>query len=176
MLLSRNRQGHRKTHIRCPAPGKTFTLAASKPVPADKWSRVRVAVDGSTASIYIDDRQVAKNDFPFQPNTVFIGGRPEGNFIACGREKEEFYKGRIDHFRIYRMVHKEFNALGPVPSALTQMQEPPKEEKAAGSSTWDFQQKLKYRTTADWEDRTPEEVEGKAPPKMKDWLMRVRGY
>ena len=39
-----------------------------------------------------------------------------------------------------------------------------------------FQQNLVYHTTADWEDRTPEEVAGKAPPKMKEWLIRVRGY
>jgi hypothetical protein len=41
---------------------------------------------------------------------------------------------------------------------------------------WDFQQRLKYHTTADWEDRTPEEVNGEAPPKMEEWLLRVRGY
>jgi hypothetical protein len=40
----------------------------------------------------------------------------------------------------------------------------------------EFQRRLKYHTTADWEDRTPEEVAGKAPPKMKQWLRRVRGY
>ena len=40
----------------------------------------------------------------------------------------------------------------------------------------DFQQKLKHHTTADWDYRVPEEVSGKAPPKMKKWLERVRGY
>jgi len=39
----------------------------------------------------------------------------------------------------------------------------------------DFQQSLAYHTTADWEDRTPEEVAGTAPLKMKQWLLRVRG-
>jgi len=41
---------------------------------------------------------------------------------------------------------------------------------------WEFQSKLKYHTSADWEDRTKEEIEGTAPPKMKKWLERVRGY
>jgi hypothetical protein len=40
----------------------------------------------------------------------------------------------------------------------------------------DFQQRLEYHASADWEDRTPEEVAGTAPPKMKEWLLRVRGY
>jgi hypothetical protein len=39
-----------------------------------------------------------------------------------------------------------------------------------------IQQEVIYRTTADWEDRTREEVEGRAPPKMKRWLEEVRGY
>jgi len=161
--------------------GKSFSLTASQAIPADKFSRVRVEMDGAAASIYIDGKQVARRDFAFRPRTIFIGDMPEGNFIACGRNKDEFFKGSMDHFRIYRKVHDEFDALEPAPSALTQMQEPPKEDKSAngaaeGSQTWDFQQKLKYHTTADWEDRTAEEINGKAPPKMKDWLMRVRGY
>jgi len=39
-----------------------------------------------------------------------------------------------------------------------------------------IQQEVIYHTTADWEHRTPEEVEGRAPPKMKRWLEEVRGY
>jgi hypothetical protein len=39
-----------------------------------------------------------------------------------------------------------------------------------------IQQKVVYHTTADWDDRTLEEVEGAAQPKMKQWLKRVRGY
>ena len=40
----------------------------------------------------------------------------------------------------------------------------------------EFQRKMIYHSTADWDDRTREEVAGKAPPKMKEWLERVRGY
>jgi len=40
----------------------------------------------------------------------------------------------------------------------------------------DFQQSLKYHTTADWDHRTGEEVNGAVPPKMKKWLLRVRGF
>jgi predicted Zn-dependent peptidase len=40
----------------------------------------------------------------------------------------------------------------------------------------DLQHALIYHTTADWDYRTPEEVAGTAPQKMKQWLIRVRGY
>jgi hypothetical protein len=39
-----------------------------------------------------------------------------------------------------------------------------------------FQENLEYHTTADWDDRTREEVAGKVTPEMKEWLLRVRGY
>ena len=38
-----------------------------------------------------------------------------------------------------------------------------------------FQKTLGYHSTADWDHRTREEVNGAVPPKMKNWLLRVRG-
>ena len=103
--------------------GKSHSIAAPDGIPANSWARVRVEMDGSTASIHIDGKRVAKGEFEFRPRTVFIPDRPEGNFIACSRNRDEFFRGRMDHFRIYRKVHDDFDALGPVPFALTQMQE-----------------------------------------------------
>jgi hypothetical protein len=39
-----------------------------------------------------------------------------------------------------------------------------------------FQKTLEYHSTADWDHRTREEVSGAVPPKMKNWLLRVRGF
>jgi len=39
-----------------------------------------------------------------------------------------------------------------------------------------FQKRIVYHTSADWDGRTPEEISGKAPPKMIKWLKNVRGY
>jgi len=103
--------------------GKTFKVAASEGVPADKWVHLRVEMDGAKASICIDGKQVAEKRFKFSPRSVFIGDRPEGNFIACGRDKDEFFKGGMDHFRIYRKVHDAFASVGDPPSALTQKQD-----------------------------------------------------
>ena len=35
---------------------------------------------------------------------------------------------------------------------------------------------LEYRTTADWDHRTRQEIRGEVPPTMNEWLKRVRGY
>ena len=103
--------------------GKTYTLSSPVGIPADCWARVRVTLDGAKAAIHVDGKQVAQEAFAFSPRSVFSGDRTEGNFIACGRHNEDFFAGRMDHFRIYRDVHEDFDALGPVPPAITQLQE-----------------------------------------------------
>jgi len=103
--------------------GKSCRLASSTAISPNKWIRVRIEMDGSTASIYVDGKQVARSAFRFRPRSVLPGGRTEGNFIACGRNRDAFFQGKIDHFRIYRKVHDGFDALGPSPFALTQRQE-----------------------------------------------------
>jgi carbonic anhydrase/acetyltransferase-like protein (isoleucine patch superfamily) len=103
--------------------GKRHELAAAEGIPADKWVRIRVEMDGNTASVCADGKQVANGKFEFRPRDVFFGDRPEGNFIACDRERKQFFKGRIDHFRIYRAVHDDFAAVGDPPYSLTRLQE-----------------------------------------------------
>ena len=101
--------------------GKSYNLTASQGIAADKWVRVRVEIDGKTASIYIDGKKVAGKAFAFAPRAVFIGDRPEGNFIARGRKKVDFFKGKMDYFRIYRQVRDDFDAIDFLPPALTQV-------------------------------------------------------
>jgi hypothetical protein len=38
-----------------------------------------------------------------------------------------------------------------------------------------FQKTFGYHSTADWDHRTRDEVSGAVHPKMKNWLLRVRG-
>jgi len=95
--------------------GKTHRLSASAAVPANRWVVVRVEIDGSRASIHVDGKPIAKGVFPFRPRDVFIGDRPEGNFIGCDRNRGRFFKGRMDYFRIYRKVHEDFSAIGKRP-------------------------------------------------------------
>jgi len=103
--------------------GKTYEVAASEGIPADKWVRLRMAMDGVKASIYLDGKQVADKSFQFAPRSVFIADRPEGNFIGSSRAGDDFFTGQMDHFRIYRTVHDDFEAVGDPPAAITQKQE-----------------------------------------------------
>jgi len=100
--------------------GKSMSLPATQAIPAGKWTRVRVAINGSEAFIYIDGKPAAKGAFAFRPRDVFIGDRPEGNFIACARNGDRFFQGKMDHFRIYRKVHEDFDALGKPPFPMVQ--------------------------------------------------------
>jgi len=47
---------------------------------------------------------------------------------------------------------------------------------AEAAELWDHQQNLTHHTTADWDTRTREEIEGRVTPTFKKWLLRVRGY
>jgi len=160
--------------------GKSYSVTASQGIAADKWVRVRVEIDGKTASICIDGKRGASKGFALSPRMVFLPDRPEGNFIACGRGEKEFFAGRIDHFRIYRKVHKDFNAIGPVPPAILQIPERSvRYNKGPGGNSAkskDIRKNAVYHTTADWDPRLREEVKGEIPETMKKWLKRIRGH
>jgi hypothetical protein len=115
--------GSGKPRLTAQHDGKTYRVAASQAIPVDTWSRVRIELDGSNASIYVDGKRVANGEFEFRRCDVFLGDRAEGNFIACGRNQDQFFQGRMDHFRIYREVHDDFDELAPIPFALTQLLE-----------------------------------------------------
>jgi len=179
--------------------GKTCRTAASEGIPADRWVRVRVEMDGTTASIHVDGKQVAREACAFRPRMVFSGDRSEGNFIARRRSGDGFFRGRMDHFRIYRKVHDDFDAVPPVPFSLTQLQEWSEEDQLRCDS-WEgrrrakeaqlragkdhatlsrAQQEVVYHTTADWDDKVLDDHgvrEDESTPKMREWLKDVRGY
>jgi len=101
--------------------GKSMSLLASQSIPTGKWVRVRVTMDGSRASIYMDGKPAAKGKFAFRPRNVFIGDRPEGNFIACRRNGDRFFKGKMDHFRVYRKAHEDFSDLDKPPFPMVRI-------------------------------------------------------
>jgi len=75
-----------------------------------------------------------------------------------------------------KKLHDESNALrtGALRKARLLGRNPYPGRHATGISN--FQRRIVYRTSADWDDRTPEEARNKAPEKMKKWLKRVRGF
>jgi len=122
--------------------GDTFRVAASQAIPGGTWSRVRVELDGLTAAIYVDDKELAHGEFAFRPHDVFGGDRAEGNFIGCSRNRDRFFTGLMDHVRIYREVHDHFGALDPAPFALTQVQEWSEKDQGRADA-WEVRRKVK---------------------------------
>ena len=122
--------------------GKSFSISSSHSIPAGKPTRLRIEMNSSTAAIHIDGKPAVTGKFAFSPRDVFIGDRAEGNFIAASRAQKDFYKGKIDHFRVYRQVHKDFDALGAIPFPLTQAPDwSPEDQKKADD--WDARKKAK---------------------------------
>jgi len=138
--------------------GKTQTLVSSQAVPTAKWTTVRVELDGENASISIDGKQAAKGRFQFRAGDVFIGDRPEGNFIACGRDQSGFFQGKMDHFRIYRKVHEDFASLGRVPFPLLRLITKESVEQAkelsAAWEKWRDQRRLELNKEFGYDDYT----------------------
>ena len=153
--------------------GKSYSLTASQGIAAGKWAAVRVEMDGATASIHVDGKQVAKKAFAFAPRMVFIGDRPEGNFIACSRDKKAFFAGKIDHFRIYRNIHKDFNAIGSPPTVLIQVSEWSEEDQQRNDA-WEGRRKAKDAEIAAGPYGKMQE-EMKQLNKQKSDLYRTRG-
>jgi len=131
--------------------GKSQTLTSSVAIASNKWVTVRVEMSGANASISIDGKKVAHGKFEFRPRDVFIGDRPEGNFIACGRDLSGFFQGKMDHFRIYRKVHGDFNALEKVPFPLTRTISKESIEQAKEASAaweeWKKQREIELKNT-----------------------------
>jgi hypothetical protein len=121
--------------------GKTLSMSGSG-APKGKWADVRVEMDSRSASIWVDDKAVARGSFAFAPRSVFIGDLAEGNFIACDRARKSFFAGSMDHFRIYRAVHKEFASLGPAPRAVTHIPEWSEEDQIK-STQWTARRRAK---------------------------------
>ncbi len=104
---------------------RNVELRSPEALPANRWVDLRVTMNGSQAAIYFNGKCAAKGEFPFRPRDVFVGDEAEGNsigcFINCDGHPAWLFKGRIDHFRIYRQVHDDFDVIGQVPLALTQV-------------------------------------------------------
>ncbi len=73
--------------------GKDYRMSTSTGVPTNKWSRIRVEMNGTTAAIIVDGKQVVKKAFALRPRDVYLPDHPEGNFIACGRNSDRFLRG-----------------------------------------------------------------------------------
>jgi len=89
--------------------GKRQSLAAP-PIPADRWTTVRVEIDGKTQSIFCNGEKVASRASTFRPLDVFPGGCTKRNFLAATRNAENFFQGALDYVQIFSATPKTADA------------------------------------------------------------------
>jgi hypothetical protein len=125
--------------------GKKASLSAPA-LANDKWTSVRVEIDGTTMAIFYDNQKVASCASAFRPLEVFPGGCVKRNFIAAARDGTRCFQGTLDHVRIYSVIHKDFAKDGIVPEISSR-----RVDKSFPSRFDDFK-KLNARRLKEWQD------------------------
>ena len=97
------RDEDRKLAFRIRKGDKEQVLRAPFALPATVWVNVRVKIDGDTAVILLNGKQVARDDkFILNPDDV------KTTTAYLGRDtKGRFYKGRLDNFAVYSIAVKD---------------------------------------------------------------------
>jgi len=80
-------------------------LAAPEPLPRNEWVRLRIELDGASASLWIDDKLAVREDSSFRAAHAFKPGEPKRNFLGTMREGAHKFKGVIGSAAIYHMAH-----------------------------------------------------------------------
>jgi hypothetical protein len=85
--------------------------AADKKLPPNTWTRLRVEIDGTKTSLWMDDTKVAETATRFRPCDAFPAGKEKRNTIAASRTGSNYFNGCIDYVVVYHTVHDDFSAV-----------------------------------------------------------------
>jgi len=88
-------------------------MSGTEPVSVGKWTSLRVEIDGSRMTLWMQGEKVAEKSSTFRPWDVFRGGKPKRNFLAASRRGDLHFKGIIDRVVVYHTVHDNYNKLPP---------------------------------------------------------------
>jgi hypothetical protein len=80
-------------------------LTAPEPLPRNEWVRLRIELDGESASLWIDGKQAAREDSSFRAAHAFKPGEPKRNFLGATREGSLKFKGVFGSTAIYHTAH-----------------------------------------------------------------------
>ncbi len=90
---------------------ETVSVKGSKTVPAGKWSRLRVEIDGKPTSLWLDSERVGSIETTFRPCDVFAPDRARVNAIANSRDGNGPLAAIFDGVVIYHTVHADFDSI-----------------------------------------------------------------
>ncbi|MFC1600933.1 DUF6055 domain-containing protein [Candidatus Sumerlaeota bacterium] len=88
-------------------------LQGKTAVPINQWARLRVELDGSVASLWLDKDVIAQKPTSFRPCDVFPPETRRFNTIANSRNMRGGFAGVFDSLVIYHKVHSNFELLPP---------------------------------------------------------------
>jgi len=96
--------------------GKTVVaLTANKALGRNEWVTLRVEIDGSRTSVWMNGDKVAEKASEFRPCDAFQGAKEKRNFVAASRGGRGYFKGIIDRVVVYHTVHDDFGK-APAPT------------------------------------------------------------
>jgi len=100
--------------LRATVGGKTvLSLSGAEALAKGNWATIRVEIDGTKASLWLDGKKVAEKASTFRPSDVFADGGDNRSFVAASRDGSGRFKGMIDSVVIYHKVHEDFSKLPP---------------------------------------------------------------
>jgi hypothetical protein len=99
---------------------QAVSVKSSKKVPAGKWSRLRVEIDGKTTSLWLDSEKVGSTETAFRPCDVFAPESAKVNAIGNSRDGDSPLAAVFDGVVIYHTVHEDFDSIpGPTTDSPT---------------------------------------------------------
>ena len=92
---------------------EVLELQGKSDVPVNQWAQLRVELDGSVASLWLDKNVIAQKASSFRPCDVFPPEERRFNTIANSRNMRGGFVGVFDSLVIYHKVHANFEQLPP---------------------------------------------------------------
>jgi hypothetical protein len=86
-------------------------LTADKALSHNDWTDLRVEIDGSRTTLWLNGEKFTKKRSSFRPCDVFPGGKEKRNFLAASRDGSGHFRGIIDRVVVYHTVHDDFAAV-----------------------------------------------------------------
>jgi len=90
---------------------ETVSVKGRKLVPYRKWSRVRVEMDGTTTSLWLDSDRIGSVETAFRPCDVFPPEEVKVNVIANSRDHDSPLGAVFDSVVVYHTVHEDFDSI-----------------------------------------------------------------
>jgi hypothetical protein len=95
---------------------KAISVKGGKAVPAGRWSRLRVEMDGKRTSLWLNGERITSVEAAIRPCDVFGPDEIRLNVVGNSRDKEHPLPAVLDNIVIYHTVHEDF---GGVPQPTT---------------------------------------------------------